>query len=65
MLDSDTSNQTFRIRGLGRTVFGKPPKKYLEVVYNDDDLVIQHLFFDEYDKSPKDLIAKYEGLKKK
>ncbi len=39
------------------------PKKYLEVVYNDDNYVKQHLFFDEWDKLPKGFICKFQKLK--
>lgn len=59
----DTSNQTFRLPGIGRTRFGKPPKNYLEIVYYDDSLVKQHLYFDETDNSPDGLIEKFEKLK--
>ena len=39
------------------------PKKYLEVIYNDDNYVKQHLFFDEWDKLPKGFICKFQKLK--
>jgi len=39
------------------------PKKYLEVIYNDDNYVKQHLFFDEWDKLPKGFISKVQKLK--
>ena len=39
------------------------PKKYLEVIYNDDNYVKQHLFFDEWDKLPKGFICRFQKLK--
>ncbi|MCR5799773.1 MAG: hypothetical protein K6G69_06835 [Lachnospiraceae bacterium] len=47
----------------GRLNRFRRPKKFLEVIYNDDNYVKQHLFFDEWDKLPKGLISGFQKIK--
>ena len=41
---------------LGRFFKAKGPKKYLEVIYKDDEFAVQHLFFDECDIKPQSFV---------
>ncbi len=45
---------------LGRFFKSKGPKKYLEVIYKDDEFEIQHLFFDECDIKPQSFIEVFK-----
>ena len=59
--DPNSRSYPFAARGRRHRFFR--PKKFLEVIYNDDNYVKQHLYFDEWDKLPKGFICKFQKLK--
>ena len=52
-----------RPRGRGDSHRAKIRTLYIDVTYYDDHYSLRHLYFDEYDILPKDLIKKFEELK--
>ena len=51
----------FRQRASGRLRSSAAPKKYLEVIYIDEDRVRQHLFFDECDERTKGFLNSFSS----
>ena len=50
-------------RGLKKGPVPKIRTQYIEVIYHDDNFELHHLYFDEYDILPDDLIRKFEEIK--
>ena len=55
--------ELLRKHPLRRLYVNNGPKKYLEVIYNDDNFLKQHLYFDECDNLPKGFIKAFKTLK--